>query len=352
MHVVHTNLDLPKFPKDIVFLDIETTGLSKTKHSIFCIGMLSFRDSKAQLTQILCDKPEDEALLLIEFLKYIAPYQTIFTYGGSHFDLSFIKERLDLHSLDTRDLFEKKCIDFKKIPLISGLLTATNDTRNTFEKRLGYTRSVLSSGKDIVKTYTLWQANHEVIYEQLLCMHNQEELQSLVYFYDIYKISEAILSRKQYTYVNSCSEINLQFTNNVPFITNLKFAKDDFTLMWEKGCPFVKLQIACPSRSLKRYLLPASDYFFVPEQNQIIHKSIAQFIPASLRRKATKKECYVCKNDHFIRTYSVKGFEEPLWYDEFQNTYIPFDTIQDTPSAVVQKAVDSIITYCIRGFKA
>ena len=352
MQIFHTALDSPKFSKDLLFLDIETTGLSKTKHSIYCIGMLSYQESQAQITQILCFSPDDEKQLLQEFLTYIMPYNTLFTYGGSHFDLSFIKERLDFHGLDSTCFFEKKLIDFKKIPFILGLLNNTLGSRSGMESALGYTRSLTSSGKDLVKAYSLWQATGQTPYRDILTLHNQEELQSLLYFYDLYKIGEYLLPEKQHTYVNLGTTIYLQFTNASPFITHFKFAKDDFILSWEKHSLVVKLEIHCPIRNLKRYLTPATDYFFIPEQNQVLHKSIAQFIPSTLRKKVTKKDCYICKHDHFIRTYVTKCFDEPLWYDDFGNTYLPFSLETHFESPSVQKAALSIVTYCIRGFKS
>ena len=75
-----------------IYLDIETTGLSASCHSITVIGIYLVRGSKTRLVQLVGEEVTEGNLF-----KCIKGVNTIFTYNGRRFDLPFIKASLGVN---------------------------------------------------------------------------------------------------------------------------------------------------------------------------------------------------------------------------------------------------------------
>ena len=72
---------------DIVFFDIETTGLSSSKHLIYLIGCLYLENNKWTLTQWLATCLEDEKEIINEFNNIISSKNTVLHFNGTTFDM-------------------------------------------------------------------------------------------------------------------------------------------------------------------------------------------------------------------------------------------------------------------------
>src|SRR5574344_2023752 len=81
--------------EDILFIDIETTGLSARTSSLYLIGCAFFREGTWQLRQWFAEKNTEEELLLSTFLSFAAPFHTLIHFNGNRFDLPYIKTRCD-----------------------------------------------------------------------------------------------------------------------------------------------------------------------------------------------------------------------------------------------------------------
>ena len=80
-------------PAHTVFMDIETTGFSKTYDSIYLIGIAFYRDGEFRVRQYLASAEADEAKVLKGAMDDLAAFDTVVTYNGDMFDLPFIRER-------------------------------------------------------------------------------------------------------------------------------------------------------------------------------------------------------------------------------------------------------------------
>ena len=90
----------------LAVLDIETTGLSPQRAN-FILGGLSTYDNQSgsrKLIQLFAEEKSEEKLLLKEYLAEISKHDILITYNGKHFDLNFLRRRLDLCGLDFKEL--------------------------------------------------------------------------------------------------------------------------------------------------------------------------------------------------------------------------------------------------------
>jgi hypothetical protein len=72
--------------------------------------------------------------------------------------------------------------------------------------------------------------------------------------------------------------------------------------------------------SLKFFFEPVRDYYYFPLEDTAIHKSVAQFMDPSTRRKATASTCYTKKEGSFLPSLSQKpcGKEISLFYTGYR----------------------------------
>ncbi|MGB9595264.1 MAG: ribonuclease H-like domain-containing protein [Candidatus Poribacteria bacterium] len=82
-------------PQEIVFLDIETTGLSNTP--LFLIGLLYFDGDKLVIDQLFARDYSEEAHLLHYFSEFMPKFNVLVTFNGKSFDIPFIRDRMIFH---------------------------------------------------------------------------------------------------------------------------------------------------------------------------------------------------------------------------------------------------------------
>lgn len=77
--------------QDILFVDIETTGLAYTP--LFLIGCLTCTDANFILSQFLARDLTEEKAVISLFLEYIEQKHLIVSFNGTRFDLPYIEKR-------------------------------------------------------------------------------------------------------------------------------------------------------------------------------------------------------------------------------------------------------------------
>lgn len=82
-------------PKNIIFLDIETTGLSRTP--LFLIGLLYFDGDNIVIDQLFARDYSEEANVLHYFSEFAPRFNVLVTFNGKSFDVPFIRDRMIYH---------------------------------------------------------------------------------------------------------------------------------------------------------------------------------------------------------------------------------------------------------------
>ncbi|HHW55515.1 MAG: ribonuclease H-like domain-containing protein [bacterium] len=95
-------------PEDLVFLDIETTGLWCSQ-PLFLVGILYWREGHFTLKQFLARHYREERALLAALLAELPAFQVVVTYNGKKFDIPYIEGRTVAHGLYYR--FEHEQLD-------------------------------------------------------------------------------------------------------------------------------------------------------------------------------------------------------------------------------------------------
>lgn len=149
------------FSNSIAYVDIETTGLSKSHDYITVIGVYNGNRAKTFVHGINLDDVVNE----------LKRYEFIVTYNGASFDLPFIKK--EYPELEFNQLHVDLMYPLRKLGLKGGL--------KSIEKSLGIARSVDTveiSGFDAVVLWDRYQKGDDSALD-LLLEYNREDIVNL-----------------------------------------------------------------------------------------------------------------------------------------------------------------------------
>ena len=148
------------FPSHILFVDIETEGLSKEKNDITLIGI--YKEGRYY--------PFIKNLNLDKALKFLAYTPIWITFGGENFDVPFIKKTFP--QLKTPLIHIDLFFLAKEVGLRGGL--------NKIEKMLGIVRETEGlNGYDAVKLWKKWVEEKDKNALKKLIIYNKEDVVNL-----------------------------------------------------------------------------------------------------------------------------------------------------------------------------
>lgn len=301
----------------IILLDLETTGLNREKDQIISIGM-TYLDNRGELTTThwFLENPNEEAILLAQFLAFIKNYDSIYSYYGKGFEFPFLLARLEYYHLDSALFLRMKLIDLKET------LKQFAKNRTQLEPLFHYTRQCQSTGYDIVKLYQTYLASKVSIYKTCIIEHQKEELGSLLLFWELYMTLYDSLQWRVVESITQNHTLQLTIQRNTPFLTSFNGNAFNMTISYNQGESLLYIIIPLHDGTFHHNLEPLKDYYYIESQKQLLHKSLAQFIPAALRRKATKEECIISKESTFIQLATSYKVDLPLWHNPEGSLYV------------------------------
>jgi len=152
------------FMEDALFLDIETTGLSKNEDDITVFGLYDGINTKTMIKGINLDYPA--------LKKELQKYKLIVTFNGASFDLPFIEKRYPnllpkIPNFDVRSVTDK-------LGLKGGL--------KNIEKELGIKRTSIIEkfyGGDALTLWRMYRATGNEYYLNLLVEYNEYDIINL-----------------------------------------------------------------------------------------------------------------------------------------------------------------------------
>lgn len=319
---------------DVLFLDIETMGLSPRNSSIYLIGLTSYQNECWTFTGLFAENPSDEVNILTEFISILNTHATIVHFNGNRFDLPFLKDRAKNNGLNLSfDNFIS--IDlYKKISSFKHLLGIGNCKQKTIELFLGIMREDKYNGGELINVYKEYIENPTSDGFNLLYQHNHDDLLGMLEIIPIFNYEKLAIiipkfnnsSENEYIdyHGNCCSELMIEYDIPiyVPSPISLNYENIFLSIRNNKGY----LKIPLLFREMKHYFDNYKDYYYLPKEDIVIHKAIAASVDKEFRQKATKDNCFIKKSGIFI---PYLGNDSAITFKENYDskcTYIEFDS--------------------------
>jgi uncharacterized protein len=176
------------FPKqighEIVFFDIETSGLSSKASEIFIGGVVSYAENQFLLQQYFSENSINEYNLLSYISDLFSTKKYIVTYNGINFDIPFYIKRCEkfgiLNNLENKifiDLYYFFKPHIKKLAL-------DNMKQQTLEEHFKISRLDELNGEDIIKLLTAYRISPKKTYEELMLEHNKYDVINMFHLFN------------------------------------------------------------------------------------------------------------------------------------------------------------------------
>lgn len=346
-------LQLAAVPEQVLYIDIETTGLSPEHDRVILIGCAYLQHGSWQLIQWYDETGTSEADVLLSFLIFAKHYRTLIHYNGARFDLPFLRTRI-AHTPAAASLGGDQVLDqMESLDLYQGirpwkhLLGLDSLRQQSVEAFLGDGRTENLDGADLVKIYRTSVAAVRLVPESAEDQDNVREMQQLILEHNAADVRGLIavtcllalpdLLRHPLT-VRKAQADRYQSFDGTPKEEIVLFATirdlpakviprrivasaDDCYLSLSGN--ELTLKIPLLRGELKFFYANYHDYYYLPAEDLAIHKALASFVDKSHRVQATAATCYTRKNGTFLPQWS--RFRVPFFKKQYEDPYAWFE---------------------------
>lgn len=318
-------------PENILFLDIETTGLSPKYSFIYMIGLASYTNNNWRFTGIMADNPSEEALVLKEFLGILKHYKTIIHFNGNSFDLPFITERCNANGLSV-NFDEYNGIDiYKRIYPYRHMLRIANCKLKTLENFIGINREDLYSGGELINVYKKYMESESEELYKLLYLHNFEDVSGMLSVLSILTIPSVFennpiiekVSAETYTdYIGiKRRELLIEFKLPTSIVGKISFNANDCYVSLNKNKGLLKIPIF--NEELKYFYDNYKDYYYLPNEDMAVHKLVATYVDKDFREPAKASTCYTRLSSEFLPQWDIVA--SPFFKRDYDSKLLFFE---------------------------
>lgn len=345
-----------------LFVDIETTGLSADKAIIYLAGAAYAEGSSLVIRQFFAESIEEEALVLQQFANLMGQSDALITFHGTRFDIPFLKKRMDKHNIDYVNLFPPESpsgtdpsggpenIHTDLHQLFSSykhVLNLENYKLKTLEKFLGIGRKDCYDGRELVKVYQTYCRTRDDGLFQILLTHNYEDLTGMAALLPLCALDDFFhgkffpLTAKSasYTGLDGSAGQELLITCGLcaPLPVSISCNNDLYYLHMAKSEAVFRILLY--EGTLKYFYPDYKNYYYLPDEDTAIHKSVAAYVDKSHRIKAKAATCYTKKSGIF-----APWFKEEVTPAFYQNYKDPVSYLEVTESFMKNTGLQKI--YC------
>lgn len=313
-----------------IFFDIETTGLSAKTSYIYMIGYgVTDVTGKAEITLLFNDDgtPESEKEMLIYFAGVSENFSHILTYNGNTFDIPYVRERLKKHGL--ADMFESMTsIDlFVLIRKYKAKLHLDSCHQSDIEELCGIHRDDFYSGGKLIGVYKKYLAANASEDLDDLLEHNHDDILGLMSITDMAALNHTFSGNYTVTSTSVDDEGNLTVTCATAYVpTRVTYSNGDmFVNLYENT---MTLRFKPVSDTMKYYFRDYKNYYYMPLENKVIHKSLARYVEPEYIQKATKENAYTVKHGFFLTQAKTKHGYEYRYNPDDKQTFMDIEEFE------------------------
>ena len=293
-----------------LFYDIETTGLSRNSSFCYLIGAAVYEDDNWQMYQWFADGEEEEREILKAFSEFMEPFTCTIQYNGNQFDQPFLEARLKRYELP--DPFAGKAsLDlYQELKPLKGLLKLSGMKQPQLEKFLKNGERRFCDGGECTRVYRKYVSSRDGNLCQIVLGHNQEDLIGLGKIFQM--ISYLCLWDGEYDIVRTefdGERLIFTLTPYSEFPVEFSNGTEDFYITG--GGKQIRLAVRTTAGKVRQYYENYRDYYYLPQEDTIVPKSLGAYMDKSLRTPAKRETCYTwfdCTGDFLNQPEKQKQY--------------------------------------------
>ncbi len=338
LHDYHINFPLEKYAPltKILFLDIETTGLSPSNSQLYMIGLAYYENGAWCIEQWMATRGTEERELLIKLSQFLPRFTHIIHFNGNRFDIPYLTEK-------AAELFVKLSFEdyegidiYKRVSAIKQLLVLPDCRQKTIEQFLGINRIDKYSGGELIQIYKAYVDAPNDSMLTLLIQHNYDDMKGMLDILPILSYCEicdtdSLVTRvemlKSHTVTGKeCYELVMTLKLPIELPKKL-FSHFDGNFLTAEGTR-ATLKVPVFEQELKFYYSNYKEYYYIPSMDAAYHKSVASHVDASMREQATAYNCYTRKDSLFLKQYDI--LVEPFFKKDYKDKETYFEISDET----------------------
>lgn len=308
--------------RDYLYLDIETTGLSRDKSILYMIGC-GFRERDRDDLHVILWFNEDgrnEKDILISFSDFLTLKDwTAVTFNGDRFDLPYLKARYAFHELNCPLLSLDSLDLYRLLKPYKSLFKLDKARQKDWESALGIARQDAMSGRELIGVYRSFLQEHDEKLFQLLVLHNYEDvchLSQLAVLLGLEEILAGGFVIEDMEFVEEAgaedSSPGARLLVRCQIKSPFQLVGDTFTIMKELAEGSIRIvgnQIECSiyseTKIMKHFFPDPENYYYLPREDRAIHKSVGIYVDREYRERCSPRQCYAQKEGYFLPLYKV-----------------------------------------------
>lgn len=339
--------------EEILALDVETCHLSKEESHIYLIGCAFCSDHTWKLIQWIDETGTEESDILTSFFLFVKKFKIILDYRGEEQFIPILKKKMNEVGLYSASHDEEITRSMKWVDLYSyvkpfrRILSLPDLKEQTVEKFFGTGRKENLSPKERDTMYQNFIANEDQstnkneLLSKLLSQNEDDvvgviAISNIFSYADLFTSSLDVYKAQANTYRNAEGELSqeLLLYARVQTQKDSTASPSSFVLTAHAHSCYaaltgktVTIKVPIFNGRIRYFYANYKDYYYLPELDQAVHKSISDFVAKSRRVQATKETCYTTKVGSFLPEWS--SFRTPLFKQEYGDKTAWFEFLED-----------------------
>lgn len=310
-----------------LFIDIETTGLSKETTTLYLIGCGYYKNNSFETTLFFADDPSEELEILLLFKDFITRFTHFFHYNGTKFDIPYLTYKTNKYNIEGLfDSITQVDVYYLLKPL-RYLLFPTSMRQKCVEDFLGIERDDKYNGGELISVYHSYVKTNSDHDFSLLITHNKDDvigmakILPIIRYKDLCNASLTYIDSKVNDYKgldgNTKKELLLNYKCNISFSKSFSSKTDTLYLWADADTGIFTFRLIIYSDTKKVFFDNYKDYYYLPDEDTCIFRSVAMGLSKGSYQKATKNTCYQKKTGDFIKQPS--HIFTPVFKDNYKD---------------------------------
>ena len=337
--------------EEMLLFDIETTGLKKETTQLYLVGCAYYSEGIWYARQWLTENTSDELRVLEEFCEFASHYRTLVHFNGDGFDIPYMQYKADYY-MTGFDFGRFNSFDILKNARRSKkVLSLQSMSQKSIEIFLGINRDDQLNGGLLIPVYYDYEKSRSARLEQLLLLHNFDDIQGMLKILPILTYTDVLGGGYEFisaSEVRDTAILEYKITAPVPvYCEKLVDANADILVCMDKDLLQINLKIYTETGRLP--LANICDYYYLPEEDIVVHKDVGQFLDRSKRIKATKKNCFLKKDGRFIPQINPVFTPAFQLAEDKKRVYADWDELEKGCDKSLMRELSSGILHFISG---
>lgn len=307
----------------LLLMDIETTGFTAGATHLYLIGCCYYEGGKWHIIQWFAEHYEEEEELLRSFFEFSRNYTHLIHYNGNNFDIPYLQNKCTQHHL-FYDFGHLTGVDlYRRISPYKKLLKLDSLKQKSIERFLHLPRNDKYDGGQLIGIYHDYVKNPLKEACELLVLHNYEDLKGMLdilpvlAYVDVFNQPLHVTHARRLEYTNSAGKpvpaliIDAVLPVAVPVPVSYGVQDCFLTIRDDE----LSIKISMLRGELKFFYPDYQNYYYLPEEDMAMHKSVAAYVDKNHRQQATARNCYLRKSGLFLPQW------EPVFAPAFQAEY-------------------------------